>query len=135
MKLRLPATASLLALAAVKAVAADWAYPPPITSDAADVFHGRRYQDPYRPLEASVRAPRPSGSRSGRPALARGRPRSGRQAVATVALALDGLLPRAVASVPTRSSHAASSRAMAASLARISTIRGEKRAWSNGISS
>lgn len=47
------ATVALLALSATGAVAADLAYPPPITSDAADVFHGRRYQDPYRPLEAT----------------------------------------------------------------------------------
>jgi prolyl oligopeptidase len=52
MKLRCPAAAALLALAAGDAPAADWTYPAPITSDAADVFHGRRYQDPYRPLEA-----------------------------------------------------------------------------------
>jgi len=30
---------------------AQWHYPPPPTSDAADVWHGKRYEDPYRPLE------------------------------------------------------------------------------------
>ena len=30
---------------------AQWHYPPPPTSDASDVWHGKRYEDPYRPLE------------------------------------------------------------------------------------
>ncbi len=28
-----------------------WKYPPTPTSDASDTWHGRRYEDPYRPLE------------------------------------------------------------------------------------
>jgi prolyl oligopeptidase len=31
--------------------AAQWKYPPPPTSDAADVWFGKRYEDPYRLLE------------------------------------------------------------------------------------
>jgi len=31
--------------------AAQWKYPPAPTSDAADTWHGKRYEDPYRPLE------------------------------------------------------------------------------------
>ena len=49
-------TALCLTLGATAFVAghsafAQWQYPKPPTSDAADVWHGRRYQDPYRPLE------------------------------------------------------------------------------------
>jgi prolyl oligopeptidase len=38
------ATASATALA-------QWHYPAPPTSSASDVWHGKRYEDPYRPLE------------------------------------------------------------------------------------
>lgn len=52
MRSRLPALLvgagiSLLGMTA----AAQWKYPPAPTSDAADTWHGKRYQDPYRPLE------------------------------------------------------------------------------------
>ena len=43
-------TALLVALAGTSAEA-QWKYPRTPTSDAADVWHGKRYQDPYRPLE------------------------------------------------------------------------------------
>ena len=33
------------------AVGAQWQYPTPPTSDASDLWHGKRYEDPYRPLE------------------------------------------------------------------------------------
>lgn len=39
-----------IALLAVPA-SAQWKYPPTPTSDAVDVFNGKRYLDPYRPLE------------------------------------------------------------------------------------
>src|SRR6478672_4368641 len=39
-----------LALLSVNAVA-QWKYPPPPTSSAFDVWYGKRYEDPYRPLE------------------------------------------------------------------------------------
>jgi len=40
----------MVALCALPADA-QWKYPPPPTSDAADVWFGKRYEDPYRPLE------------------------------------------------------------------------------------
>jgi prolyl oligopeptidase len=39
-----------LALASAT-VQAQWHYPAPPTSSASDVWHGKRYEDPYRPLE------------------------------------------------------------------------------------
>jgi prolyl oligopeptidase len=41
---------AMVALCALPAVA-QWKYPPPPTSDAADNWFGKRYEDPYRPLE------------------------------------------------------------------------------------
>ena len=41
---------AMLALLSVGAVA-QWKYPPAPTSSAFDVWHGKRYEDPYRPLE------------------------------------------------------------------------------------
>jgi prolyl oligopeptidase len=41
---------AVLALVSVSAMA-QWKYPPAPTSSAFDVWHGKRYEDPYRPLE------------------------------------------------------------------------------------
>lgn len=41
---------AILALASASAMA-QWKYPSTPTSDAFDVWHGKRYDDPYRPLE------------------------------------------------------------------------------------
>jgi len=44
--------AGVLTLALASAAAmAQWKYPPAPTSSAFDVWHGKRYEDPYRPLE------------------------------------------------------------------------------------
>ena len=42
--------AAALALVSVSAIA-QWKYPAPPTSNAYDVWYGKRYEDPYRPLE------------------------------------------------------------------------------------
>jgi prolyl oligopeptidase len=50
--MRIPSFGITVGLALFSASAlAQWHYPTPPTSSAADVWYGKRYQDPYRPLE------------------------------------------------------------------------------------
>ena len=50
--MRIPRIAITVVLALVSASAlAQWHYPTPPTSSASDVWFGKRYEDPYRPLE------------------------------------------------------------------------------------
>jgi prolyl oligopeptidase len=50
--MRFLAAVGLIALAICTAAATtQWTYPPTPTSNAVDTWHGKRYEDPYRPLE------------------------------------------------------------------------------------
>lgn len=51
LSIRLPATLAVVCTLFSTTALAQWHYPVPPTSSAFDVWYGKRYEDPYRPLE------------------------------------------------------------------------------------